>query len=59
MCGFSGWILNTEISTDNIVSSLRAIKHRGPDDTLIVTTDKSATFIVVIYQTIIHNLPIH
>lgn len=44
MCGFSGWILNKEINTDIIVSSLRAIKHRGPDDTLIVTGENSAEF---------------
>ena len=44
MCGFSGWILNSEINTDNIVSSLRAIKHRGPDDTLIVTGENCAEF---------------
>lgn len=37
MCGFSGWVLNTEINSDKILSSLHAIKHRGPDDTLIVT----------------------
>lgn len=44
MCGFSGWILNTENNSDNIVSSLRTIKHRGPDDTLIVAGDTSANF---------------
>lgn len=44
MCGFSGWILKTEINTDNIVSSLRILKHRGPDDTLIVSGDTNANF---------------
>lgn len=44
MCGFSGWILNTEKNTEILVSSLRAIKHRGPDDTLIVTGDSNANF---------------
>ena len=39
MCGFSGWVLNTKLDTTNIVSSLRSIKHRGPDDTLIFTND--------------------
>lgn len=40
MCGFSGWVVNSEIGTSAIELSLQVIKHRGPDDTLIVSGDK-------------------
>jgi len=39
MCGFCGWILKTEKNSDFLVSGLRSIKHRGPDDTLIAIGD--------------------
>ena len=42
MCGFSGIISTSEISFQAITNSLQAIKHRGPDDTLIV--DGNAQF---------------
>ncbi len=44
MCGFSGWVSKKQINTDNIVSSLCAIKHRGPDDTLIVSGNNTPSF---------------
>lgn len=43
MCGFSGWVLNTPTNTEKIVASLRSIKHRGPDDTLIVSNTPTAS----------------
>ncbi len=39
MCGFSGIISNTEISSESILKSVSAIKHRGPDDTLLFAND--------------------
>ena len=40
MCGFSGVISNSEIHQQTIVDSISAIKHRGPDDTLVFSGDK-------------------
>lgn len=40
MCGFSGVISNFGLPSNVIVDSLAAIKHRGPDDTLIFTGDQ-------------------
>ena len=40
MCGFSGVISNGEIHQQTIVDSISAIKHRGPDDTLVFSGDK-------------------
>jgi asparagine synthase (glutamine-hydrolysing) len=43
MCGFSGWIVDSAIGANQIVLSLQAIKHRGPDDTRIVSGDDEPT----------------
>lgn len=40
MCGFSGIISNGEIHQQAIVDSISAIKHRGPDDTLVFSGDR-------------------
>ncbi|HAH24115.1 MAG TPA: asparagine synthase (glutamine-hydrolyzing) [Prolixibacteraceae bacterium] len=40
MCGFSGVISNGEIHQQTIVDSISAIKHRGPDDTLVFSGDQ-------------------
>ena len=40
MCGFSGLISNSEIHPQTIVDSISAIKHRGPDDTLVFSGDR-------------------
>ncbi|WP_128330426.1 asparagine synthase (glutamine-hydrolyzing) [Apibacter sp. HY039] len=37
MCGFSGIFTKSKISSSALVKSLSSIKHRGPDDSLIVT----------------------
>ncbi|MFZ4455005.1 MAG: asparagine synthase (glutamine-hydrolyzing) [Bacteroidales bacterium] len=39
MCGFSGIISNREICSESILKSVSAIKHRGPDDTLLFADD--------------------
>ena len=44
MCGFSGWVLNSALSSELMVRSLQAIKHRGPDDTHLVLGDEAPTF---------------
>ena len=40
MCGFSGIISNGEVHQQTIVDSISAIKHRGPDDTLVFSGDR-------------------
>lgn len=39
MCGISGIISKNKISVDGIYYSLKHIKHRGPDDSLIFNAD--------------------
>lgn len=39
MCGFSGIISDKLISSESILKSVSAIKHRGPDDTLLFAED--------------------
>lgn len=40
MCGFSGIISNDEIQAGALLNSLSAIKHRGPDDSLIFSGNR-------------------
>lgn len=40
MCGFSGVISRNEIDQKMIIDSISAIKHRGPDDTMVFSGDQ-------------------
>lgn len=40
MCGFSGVISNSQLDAKTIVNSISAIKHRGPDDTLVFSGEQ-------------------
>lgn len=40
MCGFSGIIANVDIQGQTILDSIASIKHRGPDDSLILTGNR-------------------
>ncbi len=42
MCGISGIFSRRSIDAENIISSLTAIKHRGPDDTFIVALENDS-----------------
>lgn len=41
MCGFSGIISSGKVQQQMIVDSIAAIKHRGPDDTLVFSGDRN------------------
>lgn len=44
MCGISGIISHKTLSKENIFDSLKAMKHRGPDDTMLFDGDSKVQY---------------